>query len=329
MNLVDLLDESGLQQDAYSKMGAVFGDNGQLSLIGWSGKRGTNKHYILKCDECSADTELFGEGIFRSLKGDLVKGKHPCGCGKTKWTKEQYTIICSRKAKELGYTFLGFGPDWGGRKTKIRMLCEKHGEWRSGLIASLIDMACGCPGCGADTVRVARTKSDEEMVLSFFASGVFHPDTKFWRSERETKSGVRKYWYIHCGYCNGQGESISSDLQSGHMSCVCSPHRQRECYINLVCDGDSTVALKFGIAINSASRVDSQNRYSIFNVVNRSVYKFPDTTSCKAAERECKKELDCGVILKRDMPDGYTETTHVYNLDKIIQIYKNHGGVKL
>lgn len=44
------------------------------------------------------------------------------------------------------------------------------------------------------------------------------------------------------------------------------------------------------------------------------------------AERECLQELECGVVLKRDMPDGYTETTWYYNLEKIIQIYERNGG---
>jgi hypothetical protein len=28
------------------------------------------------------------------------------------------------------------------------------------------------------------------------------------------------------------------------------------------------------------------------------------------------------------MPDGYTETTWVYNLDKIVEIYERNGGLK-
>lgn len=47
------------------------------------------------------------------------------------------------------------------------------------------------------------------------------------------------------------------------------------------------------------------------------------------AERECKEQLECGVVLKRDMPDGWTETTYVYNLEKIVEIYERNGGVKV
>ena len=42
---------------------------------------------------------------------------------------------------------------------------------------------------------------------------------------------------------------------------------------------------------------------------------------------ECKKELDTGVVLKRDMPDGYSETTWAYNIGKVKDIYERNGGV--
>jgi hypothetical protein len=48
---------------------------------------------------------------------------------------------------------------------------------------------------------------------------------------------------------------------------------------------------------------------------------------CKKAERECKKELETGVVLKRDMPDGYSETTWAYNIGKVKDIYERNGGV--
>ena len=38
MNLEDVIDsEYGLQQDDYSLSGVVFGEDGQLEIVGWSG----------------------------------------------------------------------------------------------------------------------------------------------------------------------------------------------------------------------------------------------------------------------------------------------------
>ena len=330
MNLEDLLDENGLQQDDYSLSGVVFGEEGQLEVVGWSGRdKWSNKFYILKCNKCSKDSELFGEGYFRSLKGNLVNGAVPCGCSKIpKWSKEQFAVLCSRKAKELGYTFLGFVGEWKGAHTKIKVLCEKHGEWSSVTINNLINGGQGCPGCGVDAVVEAKVKPDDVMIASFHESGVFHPETKFWRSERKTGQGKKVYWYMSCPECGETGESQSGDLQLGCRPCGCSIHRQQECYINWLIDEGIIVALKFGIARDSKQRIKQQNFKSVYTIKQHSIYQFPGVASCKQAERECKKELETAIVLKRDMPDGHTETTWVYNLDKIVEIYERNGGVR-
>ena len=331
MNLEDVVDpEYGLQQDDWSLTRPKFGEEGQLEVVGWSGKSYTNKYYILKCNKCSLDSELFGEGYFRSEKGKLLTGHVPCGCSKkTHWSKEQYSVLCSRKAKELGYTFLGFIGDWKGVHTKIKMLCEKHGEWTRGSIHTLTNGGNGCRGCQQDALVRATTKPDNIMIESFFKTGSFHPQTKFFRSEKKSKQGYMPYWLVSCPECGETGESASNSLQGGHRPCSCSKHRQQEAYINwLTDDHNNTVAIKFGIARDSKLRVKEQNLKSTYAIKQHSVYKFPDVASCKKAERECKQRLECGVVLKRDMPDGYTETTWLYNLEKVEEIYKRNGGLK-
>lgn len=173
-------------------------------------------------------------------------------------------------------------------------------------------------------------KPDHVMIASFLDSGAFHPDTQFWRSDRKDGRGNSSYWNVYCPVCNGQGESYSGSLRVGNKSCHCSSQRQQECYINLIVDDSGhNVAIKFGIANNSFVRIKKQNRLCKYSVVNYVVYNFSDTKSCRIAERECLQELECGVVLKRDMPDGYTETTWIYNLDKIIEIYERNGGIKI
>ena len=337
MNLEDVIDpEYGLQQDEWSLTKPTFGEEGQLQVIGWSGKRYTNRFYILRCSKCVQDSELFGEGVFKSMKTSLVVGGIPCGCSqRVNWSQEQSFVLCCRKAKELGHIFVGFEGDWKGQKTKITMLCEKHGKWSSGTISRLVN-GNGCPGCGSgsgsDTtikaVRKANTKSDDVMIKSFHDSNAFHPDTKFWRSERLDSQGYPSYWHMFCAECTQCGESRSSDLQQGRRPCSCSPMRQKECYINwLIDDNHMTVAIKFGIANNSKQRVKQQDTKSVYFVRQYQVYSFPSVAACKQAERECKKELETGVVLKRDMPDGWTETTWSYNIGKVKSIYKRNGGV--
>ena len=330
-NLEDLIDpEYGLQQDEWSLTRPRFGAEGQLEVIGWSGRteRGI-KFYLLRCNICLRDTELFEGGYFRSNKGNLERGKSPCGCAaKYVWTKEQYTILCSRKAEGLGYAFLGFVGEWKRSTTKIKTLCREHGEWDSGTVNGLINSGIGCPGCKVEAIIKARTKPDSVMVESFFASGAFHPDTKFCRSERKVHRAI--YWSVYCPDCRTRGEATAGNLRKGKRSCKCSPHRQQESYINLLRDLDNqTVAIKFGVANNSEVRVKQQNNKCFYEVSNHSVYYFPDKKSCIMAENECIQRLACGVISKEFMPDGFTETTWALNLDKIISIYEKHGGKRI
>lgn len=331
MNLEDVIDpEYGLQQDEWSLSKPVFGDEGQLEVVGHNGGLGNKKYYVLRCSNCSQDNQLFGDGYFKSLKGALVRGVVPCGCSKKpQRSKEQLAVLCSRKAEHRGYTFLGFAGVWKGAYTKIKMSCNKHGEWSSGIINTLINTGrYGCPECRNEAAVQASMKPDDEMVASFHKSGAFHPDTKFWRSDRKTAQGRKSYWFMSCPECGETCEAVSYGLQKGCRPCACSVHRQQECYINwLLDDHNTTVAIKFGIANNSKRRIKSQNRHSAYTLKQHSVYVFPDIVSCKKAERECKKELECGIVLKRDMPDGWTETTWLYNLEKIKSIYEKHGGV--
>jgi hypothetical protein len=333
VNLEDVLSEGGLQQDAWSLTKPKFGEDNQLTVVGWSGRNHvSNKYYIIKCSTCSQDTELFGGGYFRAFKNQLVnRDVIPCGCSrKAHWSKEQQVIKCTRKAEALGYKFSGFVGEFTKGHTKIKLLCELHGEWVSGTVENLLHRGVNvCPECRQLSFGLNPRKSDEDNIQSFFASGAFHPDTKFWRSERQTKQGNKSYWHLYCPECGTQGEAFVGSLRKGHISCGCSTWQQTEAYINLVIEADTPIAIKFGIANNSSRRTKVQNRFSCYEVKNHSVYKFPDVNSCRNAERECKQELECGIVLKRDMPDGYSETTWVYNLEKIIEIYENNQGVRL
>lgn len=332
MNLEDVIDlEYGLQQDEWSLGLPRFGKESQLEVIGWSGKYGRNKYYIVKCSICSGDTEVYGSGHFRSRRKDLTGGKIPCGCSKSpRHSREQYEILCKRMCEALEYTFVGFSDNWRGKDTKISVVCNVHGLWETGRISTLLNKKCGCPACSGERIGKATLKSDEEMINSFFLSGCFSEGTRFWRSNREDKLGRRaSYWFMECPDCGVTGESFSGNLQRGQRPCNCPDNRQRQCYINYLIDSGSSVALKFGIAVNSEQRLKHQASKTCYTVLQYAVYEFEDTSYCKKAERECLQELECGVVLKRDMPDGWTETTWVYNLDKIIEIYERNGGIKI
>jgi hypothetical protein len=309
--------------------GERFGDEQQLEVIGWSGKQSSHKLYLVQCSICKQDPELFGDGLFKSIKGNLKKGQIPCGCAeRVVWSEDQMKILCERKAKDLNYTFFGWQGEFNGYNTKLILSCEKHGEWRTGSAHSLVANSSGCPACRQDALRASKIKPDSEMIASFFASGAFHPDTKFWRSERKTKQNRAIYWNVYCPVCESQGETTSDCLQMGTACCDCSHYKQRQAYINLVSDGDTPLCVKFGISSAAKKRLARQKVMSSVDVKSLYVFYFKSSMDCKAAERECKLTLDRGVVGKDILPDGWSETTYLHNMDTIIQIYKKYGGVE-
>ena len=249
-----ILDKNIDSEEKDDFIGSVFGEEGQLTVVGWDGERNKSgsKIYSVHCKECSKDPELFGDGCFYCTKGNLVSGQLPCGCAKSvRWTEEQYKIKVKRKCKEYGdLEFLGFSGEFNGRNTKVKLQCNKHDEhyiYESSSIDSLFNIRSGCLLCGKETIKKTASKPDQEMIDSFFASGAFKEGTKFSRSNKEDCRGKCVYWnytcpvcsndeYVKEGLCSGVFESQSGDLQKGKLSCRCGQYQrtkeQREYQIN-------------------------------------------------------------------------------------------------
>ena len=80
----------------------------------------------MTCTECSKDKELFPDGYFVSTKGNLVKGKKPCGRGKNvRWKDWQYLILARRVAKGM-FIVHDFSGKFHGNTTKLKMECLKE-----------------------------------------------------------------------------------------------------------------------------------------------------------------------------------------------------------
>lgn len=334
MNLEDILVKGQeLQQNSWTITRPKFGKNEHLEVVGFSGKNSSGViYYIIHCKLCSRDSELFGQGYFRMIKGDINRGRIPCGGSKvTKWSKDQYKVLCEREADSQGYLFLGFTGEWLGRHTKLHLRCEKHGDWFTTTIENFVNKHRRCHACVVDVRPRTNLKEDSDMITSFLNSGAYHPDTKFWRSERKSVQGIKCFWFVECAICKTVRESSSSALTNGTLSCFCSKHRQTEAYINIVLDAEIPLGIKFGICAKDRSRrrLKDQNRKSIYDIEKHSVYVFPSIEQCKKSERECKQQLECGVFTREELADGHTETTWLYNLDKIVGIYESNGGVRV
>jgi hypothetical protein len=326
-NWEDLLGGEEIQFDGFE--GTSYGD---LTVLGWNGKYGNDKKYIVSCSVCRQDPELHGSGLFAMSKGHLNRGCIPCGCAeKPNWTEDQYKVRVSRACIERGLIFRGWHGEYTtANKTKVRAECPDHGDFWSMTISFFLikDGYKGCAGCFALRMGDYKRKDDSVMIKMFMDTGCYADGTVFTRSERVDKHGHKKYWYMDCPDCGESGEGHLVGLYKGARSCACSGNRQQETYINLLMDKEDVIAIKFGIANLSTERIKRQNQLSIYDVVNYGVWTYPTVKDCRDAERYCLNNLTTKVITKEEMPDGYTETTFPSNLEPVIHIFEEYGGVR-
>lgn len=205
---------------------------------------------------------------------------------------ESYLAELTPIANEKSYKILGTVGDWTGTTTKLRLLCEKHGEWSTTSISNF-RLKSGCPGCGKENLKISRKIPDEDTAEKLTLISKFKDGTKFWKSNNRTTD-----WEYYCPAC-----SEDEYVKAG----VCS-----------------------GIFIgNVENRLSEQNRRNLFQMQTLMIYTFESVTICKNAEFACKQELEKSWLTKRELKDGWTETTAIQNLDKIIEIYERFGGIRL
>lgn len=144
----------------------------------------------------------------------------------------------------------------------------------------------------------------------------------------ETKHGGHQKVRYSCP-SHGEHATRLSKLSIGSGCPICAGKNQKQCYINLVYDNQSPVAVKFGIAKDSDKRIRGQNYTNLFQMEQSAVYEFKTVKACKDAERACKRELKCSVLSERELKDGHTETVSLLDLEKVITIYERFGGVKV
>ena len=304
--------------------GFLYGDNNQIKVLGWYKRnrvRNGAKVYVVHCRECAEDPELFGEGYFESTKYDLRRCL-PCGCGiAPRWNEEQYVVLCTRKCETLGIKFLGWAENYRNNKTACLLECKDHGVWSGTPISRLLFDLKMCFKCSVDKIKSMGNKDDFEMIANFMSTGCFVEGTTFRRSHEYQK------WCVYCPICEEENTAFTGNIYKGRLPCSCSKN-QKIAYINLICDNDRPVAVKFGITNNVGTRIYLQNKKSVYKVDNIDFWTFSESKACKLAERECRESLDCGILSKEEMEDGHTETTYLYNIDKIIEIYESRGGIR-
>lgn len=307
--------------------GESFGKTRNLTVLGWVEKRreSQGKHkkiYLVKCTVCENDPELFGDGLFKTTKTNLVKGQIPCGCSKKPaWSTEQWAIRLSRKL-DSDHRFVRLISPEKGAFSKVEVFCERHGPWLTASANNIMN-GQGCRLC-ANEGRVKNLSkhnsfSDNTFIENFYELGRHSRDITFTRIDSY-------FWAYNCNVCGEYCETRATHLYRGVKSCSCAKFSPKQAYINFVLDGNFPIALKFGV---SSSAIDRKYRHSIYNFHLYSVWEFESRRSCMLAEAECKNSFISGIIPKNEMPECYSETTYIHNLDKILETYKSFGGKEI
>lgn len=308
-------------------------DKGRYTYIGRI-RKGTRTDYVFRCKICLQDPELFGNSLFYTDRTSYSKGSLFCGCAKkVTWSEDQAVVKSIRSSKRAGHIFNGIVQPYIGSNSWCNLTCSLCSHSFTSKLSNLWSLERGCRRCrdinGLKSARAKIAKTDEDMIKSFMASGSYSEDTIFKRTDKTTKNGQKVYWEFTCTVCGELVESQQGHLQKGKTGCKCSWHKQTEAYINLVKDGNEIIAIKFGISKNSENRRITHNYNTPYEIEMLCVYKFSNIKSCKDAEATCKQSLECGIIPKNMFNGGYTETTYPYNIDKIIKIYSDLGGIRI
>ncbi|AGG57814.1 hypothetical protein VPBG_00042 [Vibrio phage helene 12B3] len=123
-----------------------------LKVIGSVKVKGKDRKFILECNVCSSDDELWPLGSITSTKDSLGKGVVPCGCSKNpNYSESQWKIKVQRECNQSGYVFHGFdlsqsGGKFKGQNTKLDLSNPTTGNrWQSTSITGFLNKGSGDP----------------------------------------------------------------------------------------------------------------------------------------------------------------------------------------
>lgn len=191
-------------------------------------EKGKDRKFILECEVCSKDSELWPHGSITSVKGSLVSGQIPCGCSKKpQWTQPQYETLINRKCLERGYEFQGFIGEWEGAYTYLQLYNPRNNHrWNTANIHSLLNSGNGCPLEGIATISdKLRTPQVEREKQIKSVLKVSYGEFIGW--ENEYKNSSSKFHWL-CSEGHPCKVSVNDFLHSGTRCRTCFKIKQRE-----------------------------------------------------------------------------------------------------
>ena len=221
-----------MERDSFS--GSVFSIRGSNITVKEICRRSSYiKSYVVTCDICSGDSELWPHGSIVTTKGSLTKGNLPCGCSRSpRWTKDQWMLKVSRVCKEADFTLIGLEDEWRGKDTKMVLKNNKTGFiWSNTTLNGLVNRGKRDPR--ESIISRARSNVQDEIgvIDKIRQSGKFHEGCEF---RRLSVGKGRGRWEVECPVCKGDVyakecgspfifSASGSSLLNGNLPCRCAP----------------------------------------------------------------------------------------------------------
>lgn len=287
----------------------VVGKCNKLSL-----KSGRSVEYIIvRCDRCSLDAEMYGDGCFKQSVYDYLKGRVPCGCSvHPKRTYNQWQTVLNRAAISSGLEYRGYVGEWIGNSTKVLAYCKEHDFEYNTTLASNFIKGTACPKCGHDKVTTGNIKPDHVFTDRWRTSGAYPEGTTF-------KRLTNRLWELTCPLCIDEVFiSYKSNLDAGKRPCKCvvggGYNKELSGYLYILkVDGIHNRFTGFGISNFFNKRLAEHTRNldkEGLSVVDSYDYFFEDGCIPRGIESAIKSKFP---LARQEIAGFKTEATH-YNL---------------
>lgn len=294
-------------------IGETF-NNGNLEIVSIYSRVNKTVVYKVTCKICSQDPELFPEGYFLSTKGNLEKGKLPCGCSKTpKWKEYHHIVRLNRAVKNKSFVVHGFAEEFHGQKTRVNCECLIDGYKWTPTISSIVNGNRGCQKCAG------KYKPTEQEAFNECEKICLENNYKAVSFPNGYKNKYSKFKYI----CLFHGEQIvvyEKWVKEGTRcpGCYCggyNPNKHGAFYV-VKWTHENHLFLKFGITNRDVNvRIKEQSDVTNYKPEFLFVANFNDGSIPLNIESRIKSSnLNRNIISKELFADGFTETINIEDL---------------
>lgn len=201
---------------------SVVNSKSTLTTISIKGKTNCNHVvYNVVCSVCSEDSVLWPYGSISARKGDLIKGKIPCGCTSVVLKPWQCKIELKRVLERTGRVFVCFVGEFKNKHTKVRYYDTVTGKFYNhvSVISLLRGTLCKERGIKliGDKQRISSKEGNRRLKL--------FPNFKEGMSIKRVS---KQYFTFYCPYCEQDGypprefKMRVNALNQGHIPCRCN-----------------------------------------------------------------------------------------------------------